>query len=71
MASGKVKWWDEKRGYGFIAHEAGKDIFLHHTAVLGNGHKTFQTGDEVIFDLVSSEKGLKAENVKLERRYSH
>jgi CspA family cold shock protein len=68
MASGKVKWWDEKRGYGFIAQEAGQDIFLHHTSVLGNGHKTFQPGDNLVFDIVASEKGPKAENVEPLRR---
>ena len=68
MASGKVKWWDEKRGYGFIAQEAGQDIFLHHTSVLGNGHKTFNPGDTVVFDIVASEKGPKAENVEPLRR---
>jgi cold shock protein len=69
MASGKVKWWDETHGYGFIAQDGGQDVFLHYKAVLGNGHKSFSPGEEVVFDLVPTEKGPKAENVQRSRRY--
>jgi cold shock protein len=63
MASGKVKWWDNKKGFGFIAQESGQDVFVHHTAILGGGFKTLNEGEEVIFDVVASEKGPKATNV--------
>lgn len=63
MASGRIKWWDDSKGFGFIAQESGQDIFVHHTSVLGKGFKTLQPGDEVTFDIVASEKGPKAENV--------
>ena len=64
MASGKVKWWDNTRGFGFIAQEGGQDVFVHHTSVVGKGFKTLNPGDEVMFDVVASDKGPKAENVK-------
>jgi CspA family cold shock protein len=63
MASGKVKWWDNKKGFGFIAQEQGQDVFVHHTAIVGNGFKTLNEGEEVLFDVVASDKGPKAENV--------
>ena len=63
MASGKVKWFDNKKGFGFIAHEQGKDVFVHHTCISGTGFKTLNEGDQVDFDLVDSEKGPKALNV--------
>jgi CspA family cold shock protein len=64
MASGKVKWWDNTRGFGFICQEDGQDVFVHHTAGLGKGFKVLHEGDEVVFDLVASEKGPKALNVQ-------
>jgi cold shock protein len=64
MASGKVKWWNNKTGFGFIAQEGGKDVFVHHTSILGNGFKTLQEGEEVVFDLIASDKGPKAEKVQ-------
>jgi cold shock protein len=64
MARGKVKWWDNKKGLGFIAQEAGQDVFVHHTAIVGDGFKTLREGEEVIFEIVSGEKGPKAENVQ-------
>jgi CspA family cold shock protein len=63
MASGKVKWWDNKKGFGFIAQENGQDVFVHHTGITGEGFKVLNEGEEVIFDIVTSEKGPKAENV--------
>src|SRR2546427_337201 len=47
MASGKIKWWDNKKGFGFIAQDAGQDVFVHHTAILGSGFKVLNEGDEV------------------------
>ena len=64
MASGKVKWFDNKRGFGFIAQVAGQDVFVHHTSILGSGFKTLNEGEEVIFEIVAGEKGLKAQNVQ-------
>src|SRR5689334_12539639 len=64
MAKGKVKWWDNKKGLGFIAQDGGQDIFVHHTAIMGEGFKTLHEGEEVIFEIVSGEKGPKAENVQ-------
>ena len=49
MASGKVKWWNEKKGFGFIAQESGQDVFVHHTSILGGGFKNLTEGEEVLF----------------------
>ena len=67
MASGKVKWFDNKKGFGFIAQEAGQDVFVHHTSILGKGFKTLNEGEEVSFDIVGSDKGPKAQNVERRR----
>lgn len=67
MAKGKVKWWNNNSGFGFISQESGQDVFMHHTSVVGQGFKTFNPGDEVIFEIVPTEKGPKAEKVQLAR----
>ena len=64
MASGKVKWFDNRKGFGFIAQESGQDIFVHHTAISGQGFKTLQEGEEVNFEIVTSDKGPRANNVE-------
>ena len=64
MASGKVKWFDNKKGFGFIAQESGQDVFVHHTCISGSGFKTLQEGETVNFDIVQSDKGPKAQNVQ-------
>jgi len=64
MASGKVKWFDNKKGFGFIAQDSGQDVFVHHTSISGSGFKTLNEGEEVTFDIVPSDKGLKAQNVQ-------
>jgi CspA family cold shock protein len=64
MASGKVKWFDNKKGFGFIAQDAGQDVFVHHSSILGNGFKTLNEGEDVMFDVVASDKGPKAQNVQ-------
>ena len=64
MAKGKVKWWDNKKGLGFIAQEGGRDVFVFHTSILGEGFKVLQPGEEVSFDLIAGERGPKAENVR-------
>ena len=63
MASGKVKWFDNKRGFGFIAQDSGQDVFVHHSSIVGQGFKTLNEGDEVIFDVIPGDRGLKAQNV--------
>jgi len=64
MASGKVKWFDNKKGFGFIAQDQGQDVFVHHTCIVGTGFKTLNEGEDVSFDLVASDKGPKALNVQ-------
>ena len=64
MASGKVKWFDNKRGFGFIAQESGKDVFVHHTSILGKGYRTLHEGEQVSFELIESAKGPLAQKVK-------
>jgi CspA family cold shock protein len=67
MASGKVKWFDNKRGFGFILQDTGQDVFVHHSSIMGNGYKTLQEGELVNYELVSSDKGPKAERVQRAR----
>jgi cold shock protein len=64
MASGKVKWFDNKKGFGFIAQDTGQDVFVHHTSIVGAGFKTLNQGEDVTFEIVTSDKGLKAQNVQ-------
>ncbi|MCX6894829.1 MAG: cold-shock protein [Verrucomicrobia bacterium] len=64
MASGKVKWFDNKKGFGFILQDTGQDVFVHHTSIQGSGFKTLNEGDAVSFEVVTSDKGPKAENVQ-------
>lgn len=63
MAQGTVKWFNESKGFGFIAREDGEDVFVHHTAIQGNGFKTLAEGDAVEFEIVEGQKGPAAENV--------
>ena len=62
---GTVKWFNDAKGFGFIAVEGGTDIFVHFSAIKMPGHKTLQEGDSVEFDIVKSDKGPKADNVTL------
>jgi CspA family cold shock protein len=64
MASGKIKWFDNKKGFGFIAQSSGPDVFVHHKSIAGPGFKTLNEGEVVSFEIVTGEKGLKAENVQ-------
>jgi cold shock protein len=64
MARGKVKWFNDAKGYGFITPENGKDVFVHHTAIQGEGFKSLKEGDEVDFEITKGEKGEKATIVK-------
>ena len=63
MANGTVKWFNEKKGYGFIEQEDGTDVFVHHTGINGTGFKTLAEGDRVTFDVETGQKGLAAVNV--------
>jgi CspA family cold shock protein len=63
MASGKVKWFDNKKGYGFIAQEEGKDVFVHHSSIQTKGFRTLREGETVQYDLLDTDKGPKASNV--------
>ena len=63
MANGKVKWFNESKGFGFITSEDGTDLFVHHTSIVGNGFKTLAEGEAVSFDTEKGPKGPKAINV--------
>ncbi len=63
MSEGTVKWFNPRKGYGFITAEDGKDIFVHYADISGEGYRTLVEGDTVTFDIVEGEKGLRAENV--------
>ena len=60
---GNVKWFNNEKGYGFIDHMGGEDIFVHYSAILSEGYKTLVEGQYVQFDLVQTDKGLQAKNV--------
>lgn len=65
MATGTVKWFDDSKGYGFIAPEDGsKDVFVHHTGIQGDGFKSLAEGQRVEFETQSTPKGLAASNVR-------
>ncbi len=63
MATGKVKWFNESKGFGFIEQESGEDVFVHYSAIQGDGFKTLTEGQEVEFELTQDAKGAKAINV--------
>jgi CspA family cold shock protein len=61
--TGKVKWFDDKKGYGFITAADGKEVFVHYSAVQGHGHRTLTENEEVEFTVENSDKGQRASNV--------
>jgi len=63
MSEGTVKWFNTRKGYGFIAASDGKDVFVHYSSISSEGYKTLEEGDPVSFDIVQGEKGPRAENV--------
>ncbi len=65
MAEGTVKWFDKKKGYGFISHSGNEDVFVHYTGFADENLRTLNDGDTVSFEIVQGEKGPRASNVAL------
>jgi CspA family cold shock protein len=65
VSEGKVKWFNEKKGFGFIEQDGGPDLFVHHTAITGEGFKTLSEGQKVRFEVEETPKGPKATNVQI------
>ena len=65
MAKGHVKWFNDQKGFGFIEVQGGKDVFVHHSAITGEGFKSLREGDEVEFEVSQGPKGPQASNVKV------
>ncbi|MBI5885763.1 MAG: cold-shock protein [Deltaproteobacteria bacterium RIFCSPLOWO2_02_FULL_53_8] len=63
MPTGKVKWFNESKGYGFIEQDGGEDVFVHYTSIMSDGFKTLKEGQSVTFDITKDAKGSKAVNV--------
>ena len=62
--TGKVKWFNNEKGYGFIEYKENEDIFVHYSQILQDGYKSLNQGDNVYFDLIETEKGFQAQNVQ-------
>ena len=63
MPKGTVKWFNDRKGYGFIEQQEGDDVFVHHRSIQGEGHKSLIEGDVVEFEVTQGNKGLQADNV--------
>ncbi len=64
LPKGTVKWFSNEKGYGFIEREGGEDVFVHFSAIAGDGYKSLTEGQQVEFDVVQGDKGLQAANVQ-------
>ena len=64
MPSGKVKWFNDSKGFGFIERDDGDDVFVHHNDIVGEGYKSLSEGEAVTFEVVQGEKGPRAQNVQ-------
>lgn len=71
MATGKVKWFDSKKGYGFILGPEGKDVFVHFSSIEGDGFRSLRDGEEVQYDPITGNKGLAAQHVKRADKPAH
>ena len=65
MATGTVKWFNNEKGYGFIAVDGGQDVFVHYSAIGGSGYRSLQEGQAVEFDVAPGRKGEEAQNVRV------
>lgn len=65
MSTGKVKWFNAEKGFGFITTDDGKDIFVHYSSIVADGYRTLEEGQPVTFDIVESDRGQQAANVNI------
>ena len=65
MTNGTVKWFNDRKGFGFIEQESGPDVFVHHSGIVSDGFKSLDEGDQVTFDIEQGPKGPSATNVKI------
>lgn len=65
MSTGKVKWFNAEKGYGFITSDEGKDIFVHYSSIQADGYRSLEEGQAVTFDVVDSDRGQQASNVQV------
>ncbi|AQT68916.1 Cold shock-like protein [Anaerohalosphaera lusitana] len=66
MAKGKVKWFDPKKGYGFVLNDEGEDVFVHYTSIIGDGFRCLRNGQTVEYDEIESDKGLQGRQVRID-----